>query len=73
MSKEIPSFEKGVEKARETVQEGRRLIPWLPDPHRCECGALCYAEHDYVESQAMVMPIWECRECGKRYYRDESV
>jgi hypothetical protein len=47
----------------------RGLIPWLPDPHKCDCGAYCEATSGYVQTQAMIMDIWVCPECESRYYR----
>lgn len=48
------------------------LIPWLPTPHRCECGAYCEADVQYVAAQAMAVEVWVCPDCGARYYRDEA-
>jgi hypothetical protein len=48
------------------------LIPWLPTPHRCECGAYCTADVQYVESQGMPVDVWVCPDCETRYYRDED-
>ena len=50
-------------------QTARNLIPWLESPHRCKCGALCYAETRYVEQMADYMDVWVCRECESRYHR----
>lgn len=61
------------EKATESVKRKARgkLLDWLPH-HACEdCGAICEATTEYVESQAMYMPVWKC-ECGKRYYREDE-
>ena len=61
------------EKATESVKRKARgkLLDWLPH-HACEdCGAICEATTEYVESQAMYMPVWKC-ECGKRYYRGDG-
>jgi len=56
----------------ETVEKAKGLIPWLPDPKRCDCGALCLSDTQFVASQAMHMDVWDCPECEKRYYRDED-
>jgi hypothetical protein len=48
----------------------RGLIPWLPDPHQCDCGAYCEATRGYVQRQAMHMDIWECPDCENRYFRE---
>jgi len=66
---ELPEF--GVGDA-DIQQEARRLIPWLPDPHQCECGVYCHATTEYVAAQAMYTEIWKCPECGKRFYRGEE-
>jgi hypothetical protein len=63
------ALEGGIEK---TKQETKNLCPWLPDPHKCSCGAYCDATQDYVASQALVMDIWECPECGDRYFRNRE-
>lgn len=51
-------------------QKAYSLIPWLPDPHRCDCGALCLSDTQYVGNQATYMPVWDCPDCEKRYHRD---
>lgn len=48
------------------------VIPWLPDPWVCECGGACVADTQFVEEQAMYVQVWQCRECKRRYYRDEN-
>jgi len=48
------------------------VIPWLPDPWVCECGGACVADMQFVEEQAMPVQVWQCRECKRRYYRDEN-
>jgi len=59
--------------AKEKVEEEtKNLCPWLPDPHKCDCGAYCDATQDYVESQALVMDIWLCPECDARYFRNRE-
>jgi hypothetical protein len=66
-------IQKAIEGGIEAVeQETKNLCPWLPDPHKCDCGAYCDATRDYVESQAMVLPIWKCPECNARYYRNRE-
>jgi len=63
------AIEGGIERTKE---ETKNLCPWLPDPHKCSCGAYCDATKDFVESQALVMDIWKCPECGDRYYRNRE-
>ena len=64
-------LQQAVEQAQDGVERaGKSLVPWLPDPHQCDCGAYTNATHEYVASQAMYMDIWKCPECGTRYYRD---
>jgi ribosomal protein L37AE/L43A len=61
------------ENAAESVKQKARgqLIKWL-DHHECDCGSICEAKTDFVERQAMIMEIWECPDCGNRYYRDSD-
>jgi len=66
---ELPEF--GSEDT-EIQQEAKRLIPWLPNPHQCECGAYCDATTEFVAEQALYTEIWKCPECDKRYYRSEE-
>jgi hypothetical protein len=64
------ALEGGIEK---TKQETKNLCPWLEDPYRCDsCNSYCDATEDFVESQALVMDIWKCPECGDRYYRNRD-
>jgi len=50
----------------------RGRIPWLPQ-HRCtNCGAMCTAEHVYVERQAAVVPVWSCESCDAMYHREHD-
>ena len=68
-------IQKALEGGIEAVeQEKKNLCPWLPDPHKCDCGAYCDAEMKYVESQATIMRIWKCpnEDCGKRFYRNRD-
>jgi hypothetical protein len=48
----------------------KTLVPWLPDPHQCECGAYCDTSHEYVAEQADYLDVWHCPECDRRYHRD---
>jgi len=50
----------------------RGLIPWLENPKQCDCGEYCIATTGYVGDQAMYMDIWQCEDCGNRYYRDSN-
>ena len=61
------------EEATETVkQKSKVLCPWLPDPELCpKCDVYMDAEEEFVGSQAMVVDVWVCGECGYRCYRDE--
>lgn len=54
---------------QEVERQTRTLIPWLEDPHTCECGALCIATEEFVESQAIYMDVWKCRQCESLYHR----
>jgi len=66
-------IQKAIEGGIEQVEkETKNLCPWLPDPHKCDCGAYCDATKDFVKSQALVMGIWQCPECGDRYYRNRE-
>ena len=71
---ELPELNK--ETVEESVERGKRLISWLPDPYQCDhCGSLCDADNQYVAEQALPdVPVWQCPndDCGKRYYRDEK-
>lgn len=46
------------------------LIPWLPKPHRCDCGTYCTPSTEYIASQASYEDVWVCPECGTMYYRE---
>ena len=61
------------EQATESVKRKARgkLLDWLPR-HYCTCGEPCEATTEFVESQAMYMPVYRCPECGKRYYREDE-
>lgn len=66
-----------VDTAREATETARGkakgLLPWLPDPYVCdECSAYCEPTTEFVEAQAMPMPVWKCGDCGSRYHREES-
>ena len=67
-----------VETAQEAVESVRdktrgKLINWL-DHFDCKhCGAVCTAETEFVESQAMYCEIWKCEECESRFYRDSDL
>ena len=67
---ELPELNK--ESVEETVEQGKRLIPWLEDPKRCECGSYCDADNQYVAEQAYYVDVWDCPNCDRRYYRDED-
>ena len=69
------AIQEASEAAESAVEQGKVLCPWLPDPKRCEaCGAYCDATEEYVDTQAMVVPIWKCptEGCAKSYYRDRD-
>jgi hypothetical protein len=77
MSDNFRPIEAAENAADAAKQQARNLVGWLPSPKECDhCGRLCYAEREYVDSQAQRMPVWVCREseggCGARYYRDED-
>ena len=70
LDRPIEAAEKAVDSAKSAT---KNLCPWLPDPHVCqECGAYCDATVDYVAQQADYMDVWECPECGARYYRNRD-
>jgi hypothetical protein len=56
----------------EVKKRGASLIPWLDDPHECECGALCEATTEYVGQMASYEDVWVCPECSNRYYRERE-
>ena len=62
------------ENAAESVEQAARgkLLDWLHHEYCDECGAVMDADTKYVESQAMPMPVYECRECDHRVFRDED-
>ena len=67
------AIKEAAESASEAVEQSKVLCPWLPDPEPCEaCGVYCDATESFVESQAMIMPVWECPECGQEYHRDRE-
>lgn len=69
---DLPTFSDATDAASEAVnRHGRTLIPWLPDPPTCECGALRYASTTFDPVQAAYVASWECRECDAAdTYRD---
>lgn len=72
---DLPTFSDAAETAQQSVQaaqsHGRNLIPWLPDPPVCTCGALMYADTAFDPRWVEYVPSWECRECGTQRYREE--
>ena len=78
---DLPTFDDvrdGVQSTTETVQaHGRTLIPWLPDPQKCECGAMMYATETFDPRQVEYVNAWECRAEGcdapDRYRHDPGV
>lgn len=57
----------------EIQEKATQFIPWLPNPKTCEeCGAVCEPTTAFVEQQALIMPIYECPDCGQRYFREEE-
>ena len=65
---DIPDLNKG--EIQESVENTtRNLIPWLENPHQCDCGAYCLATQAFVESQAIYMDVWECPDCDSMYHR----
>jgi hypothetical protein len=55
--------------AQKASKNARALCAWLPNPHRCDCGAWCDAQVQWVPRQAMTMRVWQCSECERRYHR----
>lgn len=63
--------------AEATQSKARNLIPWLPDPHRCEdCGTYCIAtqvfDHRTAAFHNRATPAWECPECQSTFYRERE-
>lgn len=69
---ELPELNK--ETVEESVEQGKRLISWLPDPHECpHCNVYCDADTQYVAEQARPdVDVWVCPNCETRFYRDEE-
>ena len=68
------SLERPIEKAKnateKVVSDTKTLCPWLPDPPRCPHDkSHMDALEEYVGEQAMIVPVWKCKECGYREYR----
>lgn len=61
-----------IDDAEDAIKTAQNLVPWLPDPYQCECGAYCEATIEYVGQQATYMDIWRCPECDTRFYRDRE-
>ena len=64
------AIKEAAESASEAVEQSKVLCPWLPDPEPCpHCKRHMDATEEYVDQQAMVVPIWRCPECEYRAYR----
>lgn len=66
---------KVVEAAKGAVAQGKELVPWLPDPKKCDyCGSYCRAETQHVDTSGWVgyRDVWQCpnSDCGARYFRE---
>jgi len=51
-------------------QQVRNTLPWLSDPQRCDCGAICVSDVQWVGHHADHLPVWDCPECERRYHRE---
>ncbi|QLG62821.1 hypothetical protein [Halorarum salinum] len=74
---DLPTFSEAKEAIEDVQEHGRTLLPWLPDPPTCECGALMYASETFAPKQAMYVNSWECRngacDAPDRYRDDPGV
>lgn len=52
----------------------QQLFDWLPAFECTNCGAICEADTQYVERQAIYCEVWQCpnADCGSRFYREEG-
>lgn len=61
------------EKTREVQESAQSAVERIEDylfgTHQCDCGARCEPTERFVESQARVLPIWDCPNCEKEFYR----
>ena len=58
--------------SEQITEKAKGLIPWLPDPHECECGTYCESDVEYVGQMAEYSKVWVCPECGNRYFRERA-
>ena len=78
---ELPTFSDAADAAGDVANaardRGRTLLPWLPDPPTCECGAMMYADVTFDPQMAEYVSSWTCRteECDApdRYRDDPNV
>jgi hypothetical protein len=66
MMSDLPTIDDATEAVKEHAQG---LVPWLPDPKQCTCGAYCEAKTEYVAEQVVYTDVWVCPQCDTRYYR----
>lgn len=54
------------------IERAKRLCPWLPDPHKCDCGAYCDATVTYDPRLVEYTKAWVCPQCQSAYYRERT-
>jgi transcription elongation factor Elf1 len=65
---EIPELGEATD---DIAQQGRNLLPWLPDPLECpKCGAYCYTSTTWDPHMVEYTESWLCKSCNQHYYRD---
>lgn len=78
---DLPTFADASESAQQATDavraHGRTLLPWLPDPPTCDCGALMYADVTFDHGMVEYVNSWTCRADGcdapDRYRDDPDV
>jgi len=73
---DVPTFSDATDAATDLSDavrdHGRTLLPWLPDPPQCDCGALMYADETFDPRYAEYVNCWTCRNCdAPDRYRDD--
>jgi len=61
-----------LEETGSVEREVSALLPWLPDPHRCDCGSLCKSTKRYSGNMGEYVDAWECPDCSKTYHRERE-
>jgi len=76
MSDSLRPTENVKEGATEIKQQAIDALPWLASFKCPECGGYCNQTMAYsVDTAAFdegATPAWECTECDKQFYREES-